>query len=102
MRGGMPARRFGVRGCAMSNPGSINSGAMLQPSREFEERDGTIELGRGSKDDRVRTGVLGRILPFSISEIEEGCSGVSCSWPRRKESNRARNYLSSLREGIQD
>lgn len=66
----------------MSSAGSINSGAMLQPCREFDERVGTIELGRGSKGDRVRTDVLGRILPFSISETEEGCSGVSCSWPR--------------------
>jgi len=55
---------------------------MLQPCREFDERVGTIELVRGSKGDRVRTDVLGRILPFSISETEEGCSGVSCSWPR--------------------
>ena len=46
-------------------------------SREFEERVGTIEQGRGSKGDRVRAQVLGRNLPFSISEIEQACPGVS-------------------------
>ncbi|MCY1312676.1 hypothetical protein D9M70_631190 [compost metagenome] len=50
---------------------------MLRAYREFEERVGTIERGRGSKGDRVRAEVLGRTLPFSISEIEEACPGVS-------------------------
>lgn len=52
-------------------------GALLRAYREFEERVGTIERGRGSKGDRVRADVLGRRLPFSISEIEEACPGVS-------------------------
>ncbi|BCT67015.1 hypothetical protein [Nitrosospira sp. NRS527] len=52
-------------------------GALLRAYREFEERVGTMERGRGSKGDRVRTEVLGRSLPFSISEIEEACPGVS-------------------------
>jgi Fic family protein len=52
-------------------------GALLRAYREFEERVGTIERGRGSKGDRVRAKVLGRTLPFSISEIEEACPGVS-------------------------
>ncbi|MBN0196657.1 cell filamentation protein Fic, partial [Pseudomonas aeruginosa] len=50
---------------------------LLRAYREFEERVGTIERGRGSKGDRVRTEVLGRTQPFSISEIEEACPGVS-------------------------
>lgn len=50
---------------------------MLRAYREFEERVGTIERGRGSKGDRVRSEVLARALPFSISEIEEACPGVS-------------------------
>lgn len=37
----------------------------------------TIERGRASKGDRVRAEVLGRSMPFSISEIEEACLGVS-------------------------
>src|SRR5690606_24939121 len=52
-------------------------GALLRAYREVEERVGTIERGRGSKGDRVRAEVLGRCLPFSISEIEEACPGVS-------------------------
>ncbi len=52
-------------------------GALLRAYREFEERVGTIERGRGSKGDRVRTEALGCTLPFSISEIEEACPGVS-------------------------
>jgi hypothetical protein len=52
-------------------------GALLRAYREFEERVGTIEHGRGNKGDRVRAEVLGRSLPFSISEIEKACPGVS-------------------------
>lgn len=52
-------------------------GALLWAYREFEGRVGAIEHCRGSKGDRVRTEVLGRTLPFSISETEEACPGVS-------------------------
>ncbi|MNY44988.1 hypothetical protein D3C86_1800600 [compost metagenome] len=50
---------------------------MLRACREFEERVGTVERGRGSKGDRVRAEVLARTLPFSISEVEEACPSVS-------------------------
>jgi Fic family protein len=52
-------------------------GALLRAYKAFEERVGTIERGRGAKGDRVRTEILKRQLPFSISEIEEACPGVS-------------------------
>jgi Fic family protein len=52
-------------------------GALLRAYKEFEQRVGTIERGRGSKGERVRAQVLQRTLPFSISEIEEACPGVS-------------------------
>lgn len=52
-------------------------GALLRAYNEFEERVGTIERGRGAKGDRVRAEILKRNLPFSISEIEEACPGVS-------------------------
>ncbi len=52
-------------------------GVLLRAYKEFEERVGTIERGRGSKGERVRAQVLKRSLPFSISEIEEACPGVS-------------------------
>ena len=52
-------------------------GALLRAYKEFEERVGTIERGRGAKGDRVRAEILKRNLPFSISDIEEACPGVS-------------------------
>ena len=52
-------------------------GALLRAYKEFEERVGTFERGRGNKGERVRAQVLKRTLPFSISEIEEACPGVS-------------------------
>jgi len=52
-------------------------GTLLRAYREFEQRVGTIERGRGAKGDRVRAEILKRTLPFSISDIEEACPGIS-------------------------
>jgi hypothetical protein len=52
-------------------------GARMRAYKEFEERAGTIERGRGARGDRVRSEILKRQLPFSISEIEEACPGIS-------------------------
>lgn len=52
-------------------------GALLRAYKEFEERVGTIDNRHGSKSDRVRAEVFKRTLPFSISEIEEACPGIS-------------------------
>lgn len=52
-------------------------GALLRAYKEFEQRVGTIERGRGAKGERVRAEILKRNLPFSISEIEEACPGIS-------------------------
>jgi Fic family protein len=52
-------------------------GALLRAYKEFEARVGTIERGRGAKGDRVRAEIRKRKLPFSISEIEEACPGIS-------------------------
>ncbi len=52
-------------------------GALLRAYKEFEKRVGAIERGRGTKGDRVRAEILKRNLPFSISEIEDACPGVS-------------------------
>ena len=52
-------------------------GALLRAYKEFEERVGTLSRGRGAKGDRVRAEILKRNLPFSISEIEAACPGVS-------------------------
>lgn len=52
-------------------------GALLRAYKEFEERVGNIERGRGSKSERVRNEVLKRTVPFAISDIENACPGVS-------------------------
>lgn len=52
-------------------------GALLRAYKEFEDRVGKIERGRGAKGERVRAEILKRQLPFSISDIEEACPGVS-------------------------
>lgn len=52
-------------------------GALLRAYQEFEERVGAIERGRGAKGERVRAEILKRSLPFSISEIEDACPGIS-------------------------
>jgi Fic family protein len=52
-------------------------GVLLRAYREFEERVGTLSLGRGSKTQRVREAVSRRLGPFSISDIEADCPGVS-------------------------
>lgn len=52
-------------------------GALLRAYKEFEERVGTFERGRGNKGERVRAQVHKRMLPFAISEIEAACPGVS-------------------------
>ena len=52
-------------------------GALLRAYKEFEERVGTIERRRGAKGGRVRAEILKRLSPFSISEIEEACPGIS-------------------------
>lgn len=52
-------------------------GALLSAYKEFEERVGTHTHGRGKKGNRVRAQVLQRTQPFSISEIEASCPGIS-------------------------
>ena len=50
---------------------------LLRAYREFEERVGTLSLGRGAKSEQVREAVGRRLGPFSISDIEPDCPGVS-------------------------
>lgn len=52
-------------------------GVLLRAYREFEERVGRVASGRGSKSEQVRKAVHARTLPFSISELERDCPGVS-------------------------
>lgn len=46
-------------------------------ARTMELATLTIERGRGAKGDRVRAEILKRQRPFSISDIEESCPGIS-------------------------
>lgn len=52
-------------------------GVLLRAYREFEERVGQVRSGRGAKSEQVRDAVLARQEPFSISDIEVACAGVS-------------------------
>lgn len=52
-------------------------GVMLRAYREFEERVGEVRKGKGSKSGQVREAVLAKQVPFSISEVEAACPGVS-------------------------
>ena len=52
-------------------------GALTRAYREFEERVGNIKSGRGSKTEQIRQAVERKIGPFSISEIEDICPGIS-------------------------
>ena len=52
-------------------------GVLLRAYREFEERVGEVRSGRGAKKGQVREAVLARNAPFSISDIEASCAGVS-------------------------
>lgn len=52
-------------------------GVMTRAYREFEDRVGTIKSGRGSKTDQIKNTIVRKIGPFSISEIEESCPGIS-------------------------
>lgn len=52
-------------------------GTLLRAYAEFEERVGTALAGRGNKTEQVRAAVSRRLGPFSISDIEADCPGVS-------------------------
>ena len=52
-------------------------GTLLRAYDEFADRVGSIQTGRGSKTELVRQAVMRRIKPFSISDIEGDCPGVS-------------------------
>lgn len=57
-------------------------GVVLRAYGEFEERVGTLRIGRGAKTDLIEEAVHRRIGAFSISEIEAECPGVSRDWIR--------------------
>jgi len=52
-------------------------GVLLRAYSEFEGRVGEVGVARGAKSEHVRRAVLRRSLPFSISELERDCPGIS-------------------------
>lgn len=52
-------------------------GVLLRAYKEFEERVGEIRTGRGSKTEQIKHAILRKVSPFSISEIEHECAGIS-------------------------
>jgi Fic family protein len=49
-------------------------GVLIRAYGEFEQR---VETFKGSKTEQVRAAVLRRVAPFSISDIEVDCPGIS-------------------------
>ena len=52
-------------------------GVLIRAFREFEERVGTVTTGWGSKTEQIKLAVRRKVGPFSISEIEKDCPGIS-------------------------
>ncbi len=52
-------------------------GTMQRASREFEDRVARLTDGRMNKSDLVRAAVLRRVEPFTSTDIERDCPGVS-------------------------
>jgi len=65
-------------------------GMLLRAYREFEERVGTIDKRKGTKSEHIRMVVKRKIGPFSISDIERDCPGIS--------RDTIRNVLRQLRD----
>jgi len=52
-------------------------GTLLRAYDEFAERVDSIQPDKGTKSELIRQAVIRRIEPFSISDIENDCPGVS-------------------------
>jgi Fic family protein len=52
-------------------------GVLIRAYTEFESRVGTVTTGYGSKTEQIKLAVDRRTGPFSISEIERECPGIS-------------------------
>jgi len=52
-------------------------GVLLRSYKEFEDRVITVKTGKGEKADMIRNSVMSKFLPFSISDIQKECRGIS-------------------------
>lgn len=57
-------------------------GVVIAAYKEFEERVGTLKIGRGAKTEMVEAAIARRIGQFAISDIEADCPGVTRDWIR--------------------
>lgn len=57
-------------------------GVVTAAYKEFEERVGTLRVGRGAKTEMVEAAIARRIGKFAISDIEADCPGVTRDWIR--------------------
>ncbi len=58
-------------------------GTLIKAYKDYEERVGSIKGGKGSKTELIRQAVRRRMGPFTISEIEDECPGISREMVRR-------------------
>jgi Fic family protein len=58
-------------------------GVVLRAYKEFEERVGNIRMSKGSKTEQIKNAIQRKIGPFSISDIERECAGISRDMIRR-------------------
>ena len=52
-------------------------GVLIRAYKELEERVGMIRTGKGSKTEQIRLVIGRKTMPFSISDIESDCAGIS-------------------------
>jgi Fic family protein len=52
-------------------------GILISAYKEFEERVGSVEAGRGSKSQRIREAVHRKVVPFKVTELERDVPDVS-------------------------
>ena len=52
-------------------------GVMLSAYKEFEDRVGNIEAGRGSKTKRIREAAARKVIPFTMADIKRDVPDVS-------------------------
>ena len=60
-------------------------GVIIRAYKEFEERVAIIKetaSGKGSKAAQIKLAIKNKVGPFSISDIEKDCPGISRDWIR--------------------
>ncbi len=75
-------------------------GVIIKAYKEFEERVKDTVSGKGFKAEQIKFAIRKKIGPFSISDIEKDCPGISRDWIRYVlRELRAEGELQSLGTG---